>query len=159
MKANILNKVRVGLAYELLKNLIQTQTPFRIVLWTENNWDKPLPEDVLKKFPNQLVLDIDNDSLKDSYIDKDIVISTWFNGEQYTKVVKDYEIAGILELNGTPMIVNNFRTLNTGSNLKEGKIDLEKICDIIQKEIPESQYNGIINSLNAFQRNNKDLFE
>jgi len=155
---NELNKVRTELAYELLRSLINTQTPFRIVLWTMDDWDMPLPKDILSRFPEQLVLDITDESLSDSYVNNnEIVLSTGFEEDKYTKIVKKHEIVALTDLKGNPMLVNNFKSLVTPEKGK-GLFDIFKVFECIKKDTPEKNYENVIKSLNAFQKNNKDLF-
>ena len=37
----------------LMKLFIQEKVPFKVVIWNYDNWDEPLPEEIMIKYPMQ----------------------------------------------------------------------------------------------------------
>jgi hypothetical protein len=98
-------------AYTLLEMLIMEKSPFRIVIWNADNWNRPLPHSIMDDFPTQLVLDIKEEALDDSFVDEftgEVIISTMFEGIEHYKTVLYDEIIAILDLDGQPYLLNNF---------------------------------------------------
>ena len=98
-------------AYRLVEVMILEGTSFRLVLWNNNNWNVSLPESIMESFPTQLVLDIKDMALDESFVDEsngDIIITTMFEGKEYSKVILYDEIIAVLDENGQPYILNNF---------------------------------------------------
>jgi hypothetical protein len=139
--------------------------PFRIVLWNNNNWDTNLPDKIMEAFPVQIVLDIKEMALQNSYTDEatgEIVLSTAFEGSEYQKILNYDEIIAVLDLNGQPYILNNFQ--------QDQKITLE---DVINDNFLPRTKNDVIEmvmsdgvpveaaqrSINAFIKFNPDIAE
>lgn len=146
-------------AYSLLEIMILEEFPFRLVLWNNNNWDKHLPEDIMMSFPSQLVLDIKEMALEDSFVDEstgDIVITTLFEGEEYSKVILYDEIVAILDLQGQPYILNNFEQEVVPDKVfklkPKTKIDL--LALVVAEGIPAT---AATKSIDAFMKNNPTL--
>jgi len=98
-------------ALELAESFLIEEVPFRLVLWNNDNWNMGLPDETMENFPVQLVLDIKDASLNDSFLDietGEFVIVTIFEGIEYHKVLEAHEIIAILDTKGQPFIVNNF---------------------------------------------------
>lgn len=98
-------------AYSFLELLILEKQPFRIVLWNADNWNRPLPDSIMDNFPTQLVLEIQDMALEDSFVDEntgEIIITTIFEDMEFFKTVLYDEIIAILDLEGQPYILNNF---------------------------------------------------
>ena len=152
-------------AYSLLETMILEDVPFRLVLWNNNNWDKPLPTSIMDAFPTQLVLDIKEMALDESYIDEstgETIITTMFEGVEYSKVIIYDEIIAILDLVGQPYILNNFepdvvqadkvfqeKDISFSPKTKEDILELV-ISDGVPKEAASK-------SMEAFMNNNPDL--
>ena len=99
-------------AIDLVEIMIQEQYPFRLVMWNNNNWNQALPEKIMKSFPVQIVLDIKQMALEESFVDEntgEVVITTMFEGKEYQKVLEGSEIIAVLDLTGQPYILNNFK--------------------------------------------------
>ena len=149
-------------AYSLLEIMILENFPFRVVLWNNNNWDKPLPKDIMASFPSQIVLDIKEMALEESYIDEntgEVIIATMFEGNEYTKSIIYDEIVAILDLQGQPYILNNFEQ-NTilpdkvFTNKPKTKMDLLSL--VIADGIPAE---AATKSIDAFMKYNPNLFK
>ena len=54
-------------AYLLVNELINQGESFRIILWNNDDWSVPLPDNVMEAYPEQLILDIKDETLEDSY--------------------------------------------------------------------------------------------
>ncbi len=147
-------------AHNLLEIMIEERVPFRIVIWNNNNWDNPLPENVMDAFPMQLVLDIKEMALDESYIDAstgEIILVTMFEGKEYEKVVDYEEIVAILDLSGQPYILNNFEQ----DNIKPDKVfsitptsKEDIINQVVQDGVPKE---AAARSVSAFFKHNPEL--
>lgn len=152
-------------AHNLVAVLIQEDIPFRLVLWTEDDWDVPLPVEVIEAFPNQIVLDIADLALRDSHIDEmtgDIVITTLFYGEEYSKILAPEEIIAILDLEGQPYILNSFApekqkiyTFTDAEKITEPKTKENMVTLVSSEGIPKDIANR---SVSAFVKHNPNLF-
>ena len=143
-------------AMALIAVLLDEEVPFNLVLWNKNNWDKPLPEDIMKKFPLQIPLDVKEQTLEDSYFEEGIgvVINTFFHGKEYSKVLQEEEILGILDLAGHPLQLNNFKPEIEEKVKKEIGTKKELLSSLVAEGITEE---GANNSINMFLKNNPDL--
>lgn len=96
-------------AMSLIEIMILEKQPFRLILWNNDSWDRPLPKEIMESYPVQIVLDIKEDSLLDSFVEKgEVYIKTFFNEETYIKLLEREEILAILDLSGEPLLINNF---------------------------------------------------
>jgi len=107
---NIQEKMRIS-AYEILVNLIENNEPFGLVMWNNDNWDLPLPEDVMEQFPTTITLNIEGEVLErvefteDGKVDLDIM----FGDTEYFKEIEMGEIVALVNLKtGQPYIVCDF---------------------------------------------------
>ena len=150
-------------ALDLVSGLLVESIPFRLVLWNNDDWDAMLPEFIMESFPVQLVLDIRDVALDDSFIDEntgEINIVTSFEGHVYTKILQGDEIMGILDLTGQPYIINSFEMDRNNIENNEDMI-LSKPTSI-NEWIKLAKSGGIKEedaerSINAFIKNNKHL--
>jgi len=147
-------------AMALVAVLLDEGVPFNLVLWNKDNWDKPLPEEIMKKFPVQLPLDMKEQTLEDSYFEalEGIVINTFFQGKEYSKILEEDEILGILDLSGHPLQLNNFKpneedVKNTKNTIKTKE---ELLSSLVADGISEE---GAQRSINIFLENNPNLKE
>lgn len=136
--------------YMLTATLLDAGMPFRLILTPEDNWDRPLPDDILENSRHALVLDIEGQSLDDSYynIDSDaIYIVTGFDGEAYYRTIDSYDILGIIDLeSNTPIMIKPFDSTRPS------------IEDYSVQEIDESS-EAYIRSYEALKAHNPHLFE
>ena len=152
-------------ALSLVEILLLENVPFRIVLWNNDNWNMPLPDTIMEAFPTQLVLDIKQMALAESYVDEqtgEVIIATAFEGKEYLKVLEYDEIVAVLDLAGQPMILNNFKQDNkklkveeltiSDMGLPKTKEDLMEM--IISDGVPEE---AARRSINIFMKNNQNL--
>ena len=130
-------------SFLVLKEFVGGKLPFRLVLWNYDKWDKPLPKSIMQTFPHHLVLDVKNDTLKHSYVSEDekVIIVTEFNGEIYTKEIRDVEIYAITDFEA------NCYVLNLLPNIEDiGETDIDYIKEKTQEQ----------KSISAFKNNNKN---
>jgi hypothetical protein len=147
-------------ARNLAEIMILEDQPFRLILWNNDNWDKPLPENIMKSFEHQIVLDIKEMTLEESFIDEatgEIVLVSSFGGEEYSKVLEYDEIIAILDLQGQPYMINNFPQ----DGPEELPDEIEYIREVTTKEdwLDMAVEGGIPReaaekSMNAFIQNN-----
>jgi len=152
-------------ALSLVEVMLLEGVPFRIVLWNNDNWDMPLPEKIMQAFPTQLVLDIKEAALDESFVDEktgEVIITTVFEGNEYSKVLHYGEIIAVLDLDGQPYVLNNF-----------AQEPLEATVTDVMKELMPSTVNELVSiavsegiseegarrSINCFLENNPDLKE
>jgi len=146
-------------AMSLVEILLLEQEPFRLVIWNNNNWNAPLPDVIQESFPVQLVLDIKEQSLQESYIDPatgEIIICTVFEGEEYLKVLKLGEIIAILGLEGQPYILNDFVQEDKEDELMyiyPKNVD-EMVNTVSSLGIPKE---AVEKSMHCFMKNNPGL--
>jgi hypothetical protein len=147
-------------ARNLVEIMILEEQPFRLILWNNDNWDKPLPDSVMESFEHQIVLDIKDMTLKESYVDDatgNIVLIGSFEGEILTKILEYDEIIAILDLKGQPYMINNFEPEDIDEEL-----EIEYIRNITSKEewiemaidggLPRD---AVEKSINVFLKNNE----
>jgi len=118
---------------------IEERIPFKLVIVNIDNWDNPLPKEIM--LHKQLVLDITEEALEDSYFDEEtqqIVLSTGFNNTQYIKYLDMKEVLGLLSMDSMGIMIKPFV-----EDLKTKK-----------KLVPDS---GILHSYELFKRNNPGL--
>ena len=133
-------------------------------MWNNDNWNSPLPDSVMKAFPTQIVLDIKEMALEESYIDEstgEIIIATMFEGTEYQKVLEHGEIIAVLDLAGQPMILNNFKPEVSDNDIIkeffEPNIPTTK-AEIIELSISDGVPADAANrSFDMFMKNNPNL--
>jgi len=148
-------------SHSLVEVMILEEQAFRLVLWNNNNWSSPLPEKIMESFPNQLVIDIKDMALDESYVDEatnEIILCTSFEGEVYTKVLQYDEIIAVLDLKGQPYTLNNFEQETVEPDvvydMKPPANRQEWINIAVSGGIEEAQAEK---SINAFIKNNEHL--
>jgi len=159
-------------ALDIVEIMILEEQEFRIVIWNNDDWSEPLPERIMESFPTQLVLDIKEQSLIDSYIDEqtgEIVLCTAFDGMEYAKVLELGDIIAVLSLDGQPFILNDFpqdKTLDELDKLDEFQDinDQYMFPKSVQEMVEMISADGIEesaaeHSINMFLRNNPELSE
>jgi hypothetical protein len=113
------------------EKLIHHNIPFRLVLKNNNDWDKPLPSNIMENFKDVLPLDIEDDTLDRCFYDEDsrcFVIVTKFNEFYYSKKLDLDDIVAVM-INGKPLSINesllevNSTVLPLFSNEISSKID------------------------------------
>jgi hypothetical protein len=149
------------MAYELAELLILEDFPFRLIIWNNDNWNKPLPDNIMEKFPAQIVIDIKELALKDSFIDEntgELIINTYFNDAPYSKVLDFEEIVAILDLDGQPLIVNNFEPETPFNKPVLNRKKLQNKKDLVDLIVSEGiDEEDAYRSVNAFIKNNPNL--
>jgi len=114
--------------FMLVATYLDAGIPFRLILTPEDRWDKPLPEDVLEQSEGMMVLDIEGQSLDDSYynVDNDtIYIVTGFDGEAYYRSLDIFDIMGIVDLaSGTPVMIKPYDNDRTEEYELEEAVEL-----------------------------------
>ena len=162
MKEEIKEVLRES-AMSLVEILLLEKESFRIVLWNNNNWNEPLPKRILEAFPTQLVLDIKEQALDDSYIDPatgEVIICTIFDGVEYLKVLKHGELIAVLSIEGNPYILNDFpqdKEIVKEERVVYGPQSVEELVEMVSSEgIPEEV---VKKSVECFMKNNPKLRE
>ena len=143
--------------YELLVTFIEEQVPFKIILWNRDDWDMPLPEQTMKNYPLQLVLEISGETLSSAEIVDDMVqIRASFEGNmEWTKIIGYHDTVGIISLEGNPYQINNFYPEDD---------DIEQPLRFTKQELLLSlQMDGVLEedakrSIEAFAKFNPDRF-
>ena len=136
-------------SYRLVAELIHKQYPFRLVIWNNDNWDIPLPKEIVNKFPLQIILDFVGFSLQNSFIYEDnVFLLTSFEDEiVWTKQLEFDEIIAVLDLEGNPIQINNFPPEEDTPN--SPRIENEK--DLLHELLLEGiDKNSALKSINAF---------
>jgi 23S rRNA pseudoU1915 N3-methylase RlmH len=148
-------------AHNLVKVLLNKEQEFRLVIWNNDDWDEPLPENIMSRFPLQLVLDFKGETLEYSFVEDNrdiILVAAFTEGERFEKQLLPEDIVAILDLDGQPMQVNNF----SPEEVKPDKVreSIETKDDLIkfleEDGIPKE---AALRSLNAFQKNNPGKFK
>jgi len=167
---NNIKELRRLMAYDLMISLIQEKQEFRMVIWNFNDWNKELPEDIMQKYPLQLILDI-NETVMEycEIVDGILYLTACFGdeGEFWTKMFDLDDVVAITTIEGEVMIVNEFepeiinpdveRDENGLKILDDKDISLRK--NMSSKEVIEYiARDGIskedaMRSLDAFKRN------
>ncbi len=138
-------------AFGLVEIMLLEGTPFRLVLWNLDNWDYELPPEVIEKFPIQIILDIKNAALEESYVDDntgEIIINTYFNNSPFSKMLRYDEILAVLDENGNPLIVNNFKPNDGAPKMKKNIFSKEDIIKMVALEGVSEE--NAIKSIEAF---------
>lgn len=153
-------------AHSLVEIMILEGQPFRIVLWNNDNWDMPLPDTIMESFPSQLVLDIKEMALQESYIDEntgEIVLVTMFNNREYSKILNYDEIVGILDLNGQPYVLNTFKQEKQTEMIVSDMINSfvpKTVDDLVELAVSDGiPEENAKRSIDAFMQNNPKLKE
>jgi hypothetical protein len=149
-------------AYSLIEHLILEQHPFRLVLWNNDDWDKALPEKVMSAFPVQIAIDIKDMTLKESYVDDntgEVLINTFFNNEAFSKTLDYNEIVAVLDIEGQPLVLNNFEPHPPSiEEIRDFNItSKEELVNMIVSEGIEKE--DAKRSVNAFIKNNSIIRE
>jgi len=129
-------------AYDLVSMFILEQIPFRIVMWNMDDWDNELPEYIMESSPIQIILDIKDNTLEESYLDEDtgeVFINTYFEDIPYSKLLNLDDIVAITDLDGHPYLINSFKpdiilkALDPNhTNIKQTKDVLHTKKDVIE---------------------------
>ena len=107
---NIIKEVMRENAHRLVSELIEQGVAFRLIIWNNDDWNLPLPDDVMKKFPKQLILDLKEHSLETSEVIEGIIyLNASFDSEdEWSKELIPEDIVGILDFDGQPFQINSF---------------------------------------------------
>ena len=157
MKSELVREVLMLNGYRLVYTFIAESEPFRLVLWNNDSWDKPLPENIMENYPEELILDFTDDVLTNCYTEEgEIHISVYFDDEIYHKKLFAWEIIAVSNLSGYAYHVNNFNfdDFNEALNKEVLFEPLEIIETISENENLEPQVVG--NSLFSLLKNNPE---
>lgn len=149
------------LLFTLVTTYIDNEVPFRLIINSDDVWDKPLPAYVLDNDSNGLIsLDVHDQSLEDSYYDLEtdkIIMTTGFDGIAYTRSLDIYDIVGIIDLaNKTPVMLKPYISERPTSGSKSSKKTIEGILKSYDvNEITE----GVVTSLSIMKHYNPQFFE
>jgi len=141
--------------YNLAKELIQSKTPFKIIFFNLNNWDKPLPQYVMKEFPYQYALDFEEDIIKKIKVtDNEIHLKTIIDDIEYSKILYAEEIAGLADIYGTTIFINPFEP-QTVTPDREELFDWDDIKQGLVNELGLDEKH-VKRSIQAFKKSKKN---
>jgi len=145
--------------YDTVAELIMQEEDFAIVVNNFNDWNVELPERL--KSHEQFILNINKQTLEDSYVDDDwnIVINTVFDDYDYTKVFSPRDISALLANDGkSPIMIKPFKETETNSktNSEPEKTEGEIEIDVFEERMKEDPL-GLKRSLDAFKINNPKM--
>jgi hypothetical protein len=131
--------------YNIVADFINAQEDFTFIVHNNNNWNVELPERLKKE--NQFVLNVDKQTLEDSYVeDGKIIINTKFDDVEYSKEFDFCDIGGIMGPDRkTPIFIKPFQE----------KPEIEKPVKPLNGDIDED---GIRHSMEMWKKNNPELF-
>jgi len=155
MTDNIKNVLRENMYMMLIAYLVDKR-PFRILLWQDNEWDKPLPQKVLEDHPKILTLDILDHALDSSYVEESeiAIIVTKFGEIEYSRAILPENILGIVDFdqnfgaqqfNYFPPDEENMRAIRTYDDI------VNTLTEVY--EVPKT---NAIKSLKAFKRDKEE---
>jgi len=132
--------------YKVISDYISTDTDCSIIVQNHNNWNIELPDRLKKE--QQFILNIDKQTMEDSYIDEDsnIVINTVFDNVEYSKVFEPADIAGLVYKGNsimvkpfieTPKIPTPKKPLNNGTTNEVDENGVRKSMEMFKKHNPE----------------------
>jgi len=131
-----------------IRKFLYEQIPFTILIYNNNNWNEPLPIDIMEtpEYKEVLPISVSNFTLESSYYDDDeITIVTAFGEWEYNKILLEDELLAILDINGKPIIIKPF--IDEAEEKSVNKINENDIFeDIDDKDIKKS--------INIFLENN-----
>ncbi len=135
-----------GSMLDIIKQAVISQIEMKFLFQNHNTWDSELPERLQKM--SQFPLDLKDDSLEDCYFDDDnnLVLVMEFDGETFSKVLEEADIAQLLLENGQAYFAKPFNQ-TPEITIKEKKA--EAVPDDVALEI----------SMAAFKKNNPDMFK
>jgi len=154
----------------LLHTLIAENQPFRIVIHQNNDWDNPLPDEVLTKHKDNLTLDMTLEALEQVQYDEGSefpVFKIMFGDMEYNKEIYPEDVIAIINIaDNQPLIINsfNFSKQKTPEPEPEIQDDVYKRPTNKKDWINDCVADGITSeqaerSVNAFMKNNPNLFK
>jgi len=151
----------------LLQTLIAENQPFRVVIHQNDDWDFPLPKEILEKHKDSLTLDITLEAIEQIQYYEDSqypVLKIMFGDNEYNKEIYPEDIIAIINIeDNQPLIVNSFN-LSKKPEVKKTQDDVYKRPTSKKEWIDECVNDGITaenaeRSINAFMKNNTNLFK
>jgi len=105
-------------AYDLVRELINEELPFRLVVWNNNNWNMDLPDSIMADYPTQLIMDMNAMALEHCYVDDngEIILTMMFGDvdEPYSKVLSYDEVIAVIDIDTLqPYVINPFKADDT----------------------------------------------
>jgi len=150
---NVKNELRKN-SLEVVKKFLEESQEFRLVMWNNDDWDSDLPQDIMRDYPKQILLDITEEVQDNCYVNEDrVLLYLMFGDIEYSKELFPEDIVAILDLEGQPYIVNNFdyeKARNTSISDSITKDDMiESLVDLSEISIDHAK-----KSVNAMLKNN-----
>lgn len=135
-----------GAILDTLKKLISYDISFSFVLENHNNWSEEFPERL--KNQKQIILNIKDQSLEDSYLDKnDAIIVIEIDGVTYSKKVDESDIMAIMVNEKSPPFI-----LRQFSIAPKTPVPKRRASLLTDKE-------GLVHSMNNFKKFNPEMFD
>lgn len=94
--------------YELARTMVTHKEPFKLIIWNNDDWDRPLPDYIMMDYPEHIVLDLESEEFEDCFVNesKEIVLNIYFADDPYTKILKPEDIVGVFTIQGEAISVN-----------------------------------------------------
>jgi len=155
-------------AKTLLTQLIIDEVPFNLIIHQNDDWDNKLPDEMIKQFPETLTLSISDEVFDHIEWDNEDPRFTMMFGEgEYSKTIYASDILAIVDTSNQPMLINRIpKAPKTVPETTQETTKDEKYIKPKNKEdwVKEAIKDGISvlnaeTSINAFMKNNKDLFK
>lgn len=149
-------------SFNILKYYMENKIECKLMMWNNDNWDYPLPTEIMENFKVHLNLDIKGELLERSFIkDNKIIINTMFIDKEYSKYLEFGEIFAILDEKGQPIILNQYPQLTKEDKLKiyYSIEDPTNTKELIESIISKTNADPTLvkNSINSFAKNNKNF--
>jgi len=141
--------------WDLSINFIEEQTPFFMVLFNNDDWDKPLPENVMENNKDFLTIEISGETLQNIIYDYDndvIHLQTYFNNIPFSKNVTIDDIHAV--------IVNDIMLCCVPILLPiQDKVDINGLMEITNNKYTEEELKQSIEVFSESGENSDDNIE
>jgi len=151
MNEDVINYLR-NTVWDLSINFIEEQTPFFMVLFNNDDWDKPLPENVMENNKDFLTIEISGETLQNIKYDYDndiIHLQTYFNNVPFSKNVTIDDIHAV--------IVNDIMLCCVPILLPiQDKVDINGLMEITNNRYTEEELKQSIKVFSEKSENSDD---
>lgn len=151
------------LLFTIVTEYLENEIPFRLIITSEDVWDKPLPSHVINNGSNGLMsLDITDQSLEDSYYDHEddlIWLTTGFDGLAYTRPLDSYDVVGLVDLESKVPVMFKPFVSERPKDEEEVTSGKQTIDSILATYEPQELTDSVILSLSTLKHYNPQFFE
>jgi len=136
-------------SYRTFRYLFRQGKKFSIVIWNNNDWNHPLPQETMKAHPEHILLDINSQEIERSEIleDGSVLLRLIFGETHYEKVILPKDIIAILDGSGRAIHSNNFKDV-AKEELLDSVFSLNDLYETLLASGVEDE--NIIKSMEAF---------